>query len=1264
MKKSYLLILFFLLLSFLSPVLAATQARRPTSDFTSANTGNWSIYPSSPTTLYDKVNEVTPDDGTPAPSPSGTYIYCTTAGRRLFGFPAFSIPSGATISQLSITYRHAKFGAAACNIRSALQVGGTIYETTDPGVNPTNGVWNPTIYPYATNPNRTVPPFNWTVDDINGIGANALQYFGVRSSDATPDPYATQVYAEVTYTAPNSPPVGGYTSDNVIPAAQCVQSTDGSGLITISFRVKDADLNPCTLKTFQYSIDGGSGWAAPTNGDVSGSLSAGWTNNSSLNYTSALDFSGPVYTFTFNTKHADVSGINGTDQSDIRIRFTVNDGALDSAAPAQSDNFSVDDLNPATLTTTDIDLRPQAGDTAVTLSTSFTETHPDTNTFYLALNGGAYGAGSAGDANTASPASHATPTGAALDGNDYISQVKCAHVDDFGNSGTNENNNPTTKGVKPYTPAPPAVSNPTASSVDVTVNKNASEVAGLEYAINASSHGKYVQADGSLGDAAVWQTIAAWGTKTVTGLTPPVNNYIFKTKSRNPNGDQPESDLSGGASSTNTAPVLHNGAAENVLFVPAQATDRSGRVTFSFRIKDLELNPCSVVSGSFQYQVNGAGWNNILDSDISGTKTGLASAADLNGTTHTLAWDSSKDPGYIDNALSPNVQIRFKVNDATTDSTDGVSPLGFSVDNLDPAPSIVTDIYTQPLAGASTVTLLSSFSEANPSINNFYAGSNGGDYSTGTVGQLNTASPSPQATDLTATLQGNGYINKAKCTHVDVFGNVGNNENTSPDAAKKFAKPYTPSVATVSNPTPQSVDVKVNKYPDEISGLEYTIYVSSHGKYVQTDGSLGDTPAWQTILNWGTKTVTGLTTPISSYYFKTRSRNPADLAHQSTSDSELSDPVNSSGEPPTPEAIIDYYPGYNAEGISPEAKILVRFDRDMDKTSVQNLFTVRAIKNNAGAPVNLPVTGSFNWGSNRNLEFTPTSRFSKGYTYQVNLSGNAKDYDENPVLLDLTWSFRIVMDREIRNSIVSADGRVIVALSLGAMSADASININRDPLNHPREINPGLITAANEKALARGDQYFHPLALTVSEINAYGVDDIRFTGNFAAPVTVIIKYDDENNDGVVDGTSPQVLARGLVMYRLDETNGLWVKVPGSTAHLGENEHYISADVNHFSVYMLMATAAGNLAEAYAFPNPFIPSKGHTTITFVNISSDSKIKIFTLTGDLVKTISAAGGTGQVSWDVKNEQGENLASGLYYYIIESSQDAKKGKLVIVR
>ena len=145
-------------------------------------------------------------------------------------------------------------------------------------------------------------------------------------------------------------PFGGYTADNVIPTAQVTQSGNGDAIITINFRAKDAETDGVTLNTFQYTVDGGSSWNAPTNGDATSSLSTNWSNNGS-NYTSTTDWTGTVHSFTFNADHADITGISGEDQNDIQIRFTINDGALDSDAPATSQNFQVDDIAPITTIT-------------------------------------------------------------------------------------------------------------------------------------------------------------------------------------------------------------------------------------------------------------------------------------------------------------------------------------------------------------------------------------------------------------------------------------------------------------------------------------------------------------------------------------------------------------------------------------------------------------------------------------------------------------------------------------------------------------------------------------------------------------------------------------------------------------------------------------------------------------------------------------------------------------------------------------------------
>ena len=83
----------------------------------------------------------------------------------------------------------------------------------------------------------------------------------------------------------------------------------------------------------------------------------------------------------------------------------------------------------------------------------------------------------------------------------------------------------------PEVPEAPTVDNPSTTSLDVTVNENGNSPA-TEYCINETSTSKFLQASGSLGVTAVWQTAALWGTKTVTSLTTGTT-YTFKVKARN-----------------------------------------------------------------------------------------------------------------------------------------------------------------------------------------------------------------------------------------------------------------------------------------------------------------------------------------------------------------------------------------------------------------------------------------------------------------------------------------------------------------------------------------------------------------------------------------------------------------------------------------------------------------------------------------------------------------------------------------------------------
>jgi hypothetical protein len=87
------------------------------------------------------------------------------------------------------------------------------------------------------------------------------------------------------------------------------------------------------------------------------------------------------------------------------------------------------------------------------------------------------------------------------------------------------------------------------------------------------------------------------------------------------------------------------------------------------------------------------------------------------------------------------------------------------------------------------------------------------------------------------------------------------------------------------------------------------------------------------------------------------------------------------------------------------------------------------------------------------------------------------------------------------------------------------------------------------------------------------------------------------------------------------------------------------------------------SDSYAYPVPFKPGLDNK-ITFVNVPDQTLIKIFTLDGVLVKTLHKYDSEGSVSWDAKNEDGNQVSSDVYVYRIQKGGEVKTGKLVVVK
>lgn len=91
------------------------------------------------------------------------------------------------------------------------------------------------------------------------------------------------------------------------------------------------------------------------------------------------------------------------------------------------------------------------------------------------------------------------------------------------------------------------------------------------------------------------------------------------------------------------------------------------------------------------------------------------------------------------------------------------------------------------------------------------------------------------------------------------------------------------------------------------------------------------------------------------------------------------------------------------------------------------------------------------------------------------------------------------------------------------------------------------------------------------------------------------------------------------------------------------------------------------------PNPFIVSSGFDTVRdrhelhFTRLPANCTIKIFTLTGELVKTIKHdrdSEGQNFAKWDLKTEFGSEVAYGVYFYHIDAGAGTHMGKLAIMR
>ncbi|MDD5688162.1 MAG: T9SS type A sorting domain-containing protein [Elusimicrobia bacterium] len=81
-----------------------------------------------------------------------------------------------------------------------------------------------------------------------------------------------------------------------------------------------------------------------------------------------------------------------------------------------------------------------------------------------------------------------------------------------------------------------------------------------------------------------------------------------------------------------------------------------------------------------------------------------------------------------------------------------------------------------------------------------------------------------------------------------------------------------------------------------------------------------------------------------------------------------------------------------------------------------------------------------------------------------------------------------------------------------------------------------------------------------------------------------------------------------------------------------------------------------------YPNPYNPRKNVQGLTIVGLTTNAKVKIYTISGELIREIEGSDGDGSVVWDGKNGNGKIVASGIYIGYIKDTTGVKKVKIAV--
>ncbi|MEK7747163.1 MAG: hypothetical protein AAB576_10890, partial [Elusimicrobiota bacterium] len=215
-----------------------------------------------------------------------------------------------------------------------------------------------------------------------------------------------------------------------------------------------------------------------------------------------------------------------------------------------------------------------------------------------------------------------------------------------------------------------------------------------------------------------------------------------------------------------------------------------------------------------------------------------------------------------------------------------------------------------------------------------------------------------------------------------------------------------------------------------------------------------------------------------------------------------------------------------------------------------------------------------------------------------------------------------------------------------------------------------VTAVSNPSLLPPSDSGVRPTGMSL-EVSLSNGQSALSSGRLAA---ISFVYPDKNGDGIVDGT--QYRADSLAVFAYDPAGSKWRKEAASS--IDKTNRRITASTSHFSFFGVFLPVSGDLDSARVYPNPFVPEGGNpdqghpytagdlnSGVVFDNLPEKASIRIYTVTGQLVRELSSEATSGRMRWDAKNSDGDAVASGVYLAVLSSpGLKSSVKKVAIVR